>query len=113
MLKSTRVDVPRASRSALWLYIALLLLACLAYAQPPQAQCVHPLCVDRVDDRATDPAPGMLRYAVREAPPGSTITFDPALNGKTIKLGVSSMRNAIRISRDVTLQGPGSSLLAI
>src|SRR5947209_6017049 len=107
MLKSIKVHVWWASRSALWLYSALLLLACLAYAQPPQAQCVHPLCVDRVDDRATDPVPGMLRYAVREASPGSTITFDLALNGKTIKLDVSSMKNAIRISRDVTLQGPG------
>jgi hypothetical protein len=55
----------------------------------------------------------MLRYAVREAPRGSTITFDPALNGKTIKLDFSSPKNAIRISEDVTLQGPGSSLLAI
>src|SRR4051794_1568909 len=91
----------------------LLLLACTAYAQPPQAQCVEPLCVNRLDDRATGPVPGMLRYAVREAPRGSTITFAPSLNGKTIKLDVSSMKNAIRISQDVTLQGPGSSLLAI
>src|SRR5436309_15568990 len=106
MLKSITVHVCWGSRPALGLYAPLLLLACLAYAQPPQAQCVQPLCVNRVDDRVSDPVPGMLRYAVREAPPGSTITFDPALKGKTIKLDVSSMKNAIRISRDVTLQGP-------
>jgi len=50
----------------------------------------------------------MLRYAVLNAPKGATITFDPALNGQTIMLDTSSPNNHIKISQDVTIQGPGS-----
>src|SRR5258707_15886564 len=106
-----------ARRHAMRTPLLSLLIVCIGssfvHAQPSQAQCVQPLCVNRIDDRADDPLPGMLRDAVREAPRGSTITFDPALNGRTIKLDASSPKNQIRIPRDVTLQGPGANLLAI
>jgi hypothetical protein len=55
----------------------------------------------------------MLRYAVLKAAKGATITFDPALNGQTIMLDTSSPNNHIKISQDVTIQGPGSGLLTI
>ena len=55
----------------------------------------------------------MLRYAVLNAPSGATITFDPALNGQTITLDGSSPNNHIKITRDVTIQGPGAGLLTI
>ena len=62
-------------------------------------------------DNALSPAPGSLRYAVLNAPTGATIVFDPALNGQTIFLDGLSPNNHIRISQDLTLQGPGSGLL--
>jgi len=55
----------------------------------------------------------MLRYAVLNAPVGATITFDPALNGQMIVLDTSSSNNHIKISQDVTIQGPGSGMLTI
>src|SRR3954462_6471385 len=110
-------DSGSARRAAMRTPLLIPLMACFGssfvQAQPPHPECVQPLCVNRVDDRANDPLPGMLRYAVREAPRGSTITFDRALNGHTIRLDTKSSKNPIRITQDVTLQGPGSNLLAI
>src|SRR3954471_5819366 len=98
---------PAAMRTPFLSVSILCLGSNCVQAQPPPPQCIQPLCVNRVDDRANLPLPGMLRYAVREAPPGSTITFDPALSGQTIKLDTTSPKNRIRITRDVILQGPG------
>jgi len=75
--------------------------------------CVQPLCVNRSDDSATAPVSGMLRYAVLNAPIGATITFDPALSGQAIALDAGSPNNHIKITQDVTIQGPGASLLTV
>ena len=85
----------------------------LAYYAVPPAGCVQPLCVNRIDDSATAPVSGMLRFAVMNAPARATITFDPGMNGQTITLDGSSPNNHIKISQDVTIQGPGAGLLTI
>jgi hypothetical protein len=69
----------------------------LAHAQAPAGACVQPLCVNRADDSAASPVPGMLRYAVRRAPRGAVITFDPALDGQTITLDTGSPNHHIHI----------------
>ena len=71
------------------------------------ASCAQPLCVNRTDDSASNPLSGMLRYAVLNAPKGATITFDPALNGQTIALDSGSPNNHIKVTQDLTIQGPG------
>ena len=82
-------------------------------ANPPIGSCTQPLCVSRIDDNAAAAQVGMLRYAISHAPAGATITFDQALTGKTITLDTSSTNNHIKISQNVTLQGPGAGLLTI
>jgi hypothetical protein len=82
-------------------------------AQSSRESCVQPLCVNRTDDSAKDPLPGMLRYAVNKAPNGAVITFDRSLNGKVLELDLSSPANHLRISRDLSIEGPGSDLLTI
>src|ERR1039457_4847245 len=84
-----------------------------AYAPAPASSCVQPLCVNRSDDDATAPVPGMLSYAVRNAAAGAVITFDPALNGRIIELDRRSPGNHIKVERDLSVQGPGANLLTI
>lgn len=55
-----------------------------------------------------DAGPGSLRSALLGAEAGTVITFDPALNGDTIRL-----QNELQVCTDITLQGPGEALLAI
>lgn len=98
--------------------LQLILCFSILCEVPPQARataatCSPPLCVDRLDDSATAPLPGMLRFAVLRAPAGGSITFDPALSGRTILLDASSRSNHIRIDRDIAIQGPGSNLLTV
>jgi predicted outer membrane repeat protein len=57
---------------------------------------------------SADNGPGSLRSALLGATDGDVITFDPSLNGDTIQL-VSQLI----ICSDVTIEGPGASLLAI
>ena len=52
--------------------------------------------------------PGSLRYAVNEAPPNSTITFDTSLHGSIL---LSS--GDLNIARNLTIRGPGASILSI
>jgi Trypsin-like peptidase domain len=52
--------------------------------------------------------PGSLRYAINEALPKSTITFDESLHG-TILL----TRGDLNIARDLTIRGPGAGILSI
>jgi hypothetical protein len=85
----------------------------LAYAQAPTGDCVQPLCVNRADDNAASPVAGMLRDAVRRAPRGAVITFDPALDGQTITLEAGPPNHHIHIEQDLTIQGPGANLLTI
>src|SRR5258708_6896713 len=53
--------------------------------------------------------PGSLRYAVDEAPSGSTIRFDASLRGKTIMLS----SNNLDIGRNLTILGPSANILSI
>ena len=85
----------------------------LLQASATAAACSPPLCVSRLDDSATAPLPGMLRFAVLRAPAGGVVTFDPALSGRKIVLDAGSRSNHIRIDRDLTVQGLGSNLLTV
>src|ERR1017187_4216693 len=100
----------RAGRTAL-----AVVCICIGggYAQAPGPSCVQPLCVNRSDDDATAPAPGMLRYAVRSAADRAVVTFDAALNGRVIELDRRSPGNHIRVERNLSIQGPGANLLTI
>ena len=107
------IDVKGVSR-----LLQLILCFSMLCEVPPQARaaaatCSPPLCVNRLDDSAAAPLPGMLRFAVLSAPAGGSITFDPALSGRTILLDASSRSNHIRIDRDIAIQGPGSNLLTV
>ncbi len=55
---------------------------------------------------------GSLRWAIANAPSGSTITFDQSLRG-TILLPSSSNDRAMLISRNLTIRGPGAGVLSI
>src|SRR5262245_51036239 len=105
----------RVSRLSRDLKIVVVLIgAAHGYGQPPGDDCVQsPSCVSRIDDSATVPVRGMLRFAVQQVANGGVVTFAPALNGQTIKLDSSSPNNHIKITRDLTIQGPGSNLLTI
>ena len=74
-----------------WIATSALAMVCLctggAYAQAGGSTCVQPLCVNRTDDDAVTPAPGMLRYAVRHAPAGGVITFDAATKRTDHRVG--------------------------
>lgn len=55
-----------------------------------------------------DSGPGSLRQAIADAHDQTTIQFDPALNGQTI-----SLTSELVISTNISITGPGSSLLAV
>ena len=57
----------------------------------------------------SDAGPGSLRQAILDACPGSTITFDPSLNGQTITLASTLPV----IDKNLTISGPGANLLSI
>jgi hypothetical protein len=61
-------------------------------------------CVTNLNDSGT----GSLRYCIITVDPGSSITFDPSLNGGTITLG-----STLTISEPMTIAGPGANLLTI
>jgi hypothetical protein len=52
---------------------------------------------------------GTLRDDIALAQPGDTIVFDPSLDHQTITLGIQELE----INKNLTIQGPGASLLAI
>ncbi len=54
-----------------------------------------------------DNTTGSLRWATSNAPPGSTITFDPSLHG-TLHL-----TDALHISKQLSIRGPGAGRLTI
>ena len=106
-----------ATRLSQWITCSALAMVCMctgaAYAQAGGSTCVQPLCVNRTDDDAATPASGMLRYAVRSAPADGVITFDPALNGRSIELDKRSPGNHIKVERNLSIEGPGANLLTI
>src|SRR5437899_670656 len=106
-----------ATRLFQWITRSALAMICMCtgavYAQAGGSTCIQPLCVNRTDDDAATPAPGMLRYAVRHAPAGGAITFDPALNGRVIELDKRSPGNHIKVERNLSIEGPGADLLTI
>ena len=59
-----------------------------------------------------DDGVGSLRWAIANAPPGSTITFDASLRG-TISRPSSPKSRDILIGRNLTIRGPGAGILAI
>jgi hypothetical protein len=85
----------------------------------PRAIC-DPLLVTSLSDSVRNPVCGTLRFAVANAPAGATIIF--ARNG-TITLDTSAIldppantfvhNNHIKISRDLTIKGPGAAQLTI
>jgi hypothetical protein len=56
-----------------------------------------------------DSGPGSLRQAIADASDGGAIQFDPALNGQTITLTTGELV----IDKNITINGPGSDLLAV
>src|SRR5437899_3121383 len=106
-----------ATRLFQWITRSALAMICMCtgavYAQAGGSTCIQPLCVNRTDDDAATPAPGMLRYAARHAPAGGAITFDPALNGRVIELDKRSPGNHIKVERNLSIEGPGADLLTI
>jgi hypothetical protein len=56
-----------------------------------------------------DSGPGSLRADIAAAQSGDTIVFAPSLNGQTITL----TSGVLAISKNLTIQGPGASLLTI
>jgi transcriptional regulator with XRE-family HTH domain/energy-coupling factor transporter ATP-binding protein EcfA2 len=62
-----------------------------------------PTRVTTLQDNVT----GSLRWAIENAPPGSTITFDASLHG-TLRL-----TDKLQISKQLTIRGPGAGRLAL
>jgi predicted outer membrane repeat protein len=75
---------------------------------PPQSP--DPTLVTNLQDDGV----GSLRWAIANAPPGGTITFDRSLRG-TISRPSSTPTNGrdILIGRNLTIRGPGAGVLAI
>jgi len=83
-----------------WLWTVFLLLALTA------GGVAHATCI--VTNNLDDGSAGTLRNCVNGAASGSTVTFDPSLNGQTITLNAP-----ITINANLTIQGPGANLLTI
>lgn len=62
-----------------------------------------------VTSEADDGSPGTLRSQIAAASPGDSITFGPALVGKTITLTAGELV----LERDLAINGPGAGGLAI
>jgi hypothetical protein len=78
----------------------------------PQLEALEDRCVPStltVTTPLDNGAVGSLRYEIGVAQSGDTIVFAPSLNGSTITLGDSELL----INKNLTIQGPGASLLAI
>ncbi|MGI8542199.1 MAG: choice-of-anchor Q domain-containing protein, partial [Aridibacter sp.] len=70
---------------------------------PPPVECVvNPVVVNRLNDTA-----GSLRQAVRDACPGSTITFSNNLRG------VILLTTTITVDNNLTIKGPGANELTL
>lgn len=55
-----------------------------------------------------DSGPGSLRSALLGVQDGDVITFDPSLQGDTIRL-----KNELQVCSNITIQGPGANLLTV
>jgi len=58
-----------------------------------------------------DDGVGSLRWALANAPPGSTITFDASLRGTILRPSLEA--RDLLINRNLTIRGPGAGILAI
>ncbi len=99
----------RAQVCVSWIVAALLLLCLVVTAGGYFAyiQVIHP--DPKHVTTLQDNVPGSLRYCIENAPPGSTITFDPDLHG-TISLRESL---GFLSGERLTLQGPGAGKITI
>jgi hypothetical protein len=93
----SRRNAPRHSRQ----WVARLAVEALEDRYVPSTLTV----TSALDDSST----GTLRDVVNTASAGDVINFDPSLNGQTITL----TQGEINIAKDLTIQGPGASLLTI
>jgi hypothetical protein len=84
-----------------------------AQTEHPASNCPPLVCVSRTDDDASAPKPGMLRYAIVNAPDNAVITFDPSITGQTVTLDGRGPGNQIKLTRNVCIQGPGPNQLTI
>ncbi len=66
-------------------------------------------CPGIIVSTTSNSGPGSLRNALQEICSGGTITFDPSLNGKTIRL----VGARLVVAKNVAILGPGANLLAI
>lgn len=98
----------RPARASCWVRLALAvaLVAGLVLAVVPVRQVS---AATLVVTNPADSGPNTLRDRVSTAVAGDTITFSPSLKGQTITLTTGE----IRLTRNVTIQGPGAGLLAV
>ena len=112
---SPRFHKTHRSGQALLAGAALLLGPSLSAQALPHFSHFKPFALrtlgtDVVTSAADDGSPGTLRSVLAAAAPGDTVTFDPAVfaTHRTITLD-----SELDISQDVTIQGPGASLLTL
>ncbi|MDR3577870.1 MAG: choice-of-anchor Q domain-containing protein [Anaerolineaceae bacterium] len=71
----------------------------------------YEISYDPVVHNTKDDGGGSLRFAMRYAPAGSTITFDPTVFGVPQNIVLSS--DELTVDRDLTIKGPGARLLSL
>jgi predicted outer membrane repeat protein len=82
--------------------------ACGTTCTAPTPMCSQGTCKGWVVTNTNDSGAGSLRAVLAAAPTGSTITFDPSLNGQTI-----TVLTSLTITNSVAIRGPGANLLTI
>ena len=103
-----RVGAAQRLRSLLTaMLVVLLLLSTTSVAGWTLLHQPQPLDLTRVTTLA-DSGPGSLRWAIENAPTGSTITFAPRLRGTILLTGGN-----LQFVKNLTLRGPGADALAI
>ena len=91
------------NRRILWGIPSIAILCALFYSIVlPIANLVIPYFISTIVTNFYDSGNGSLRQAIAQAKAGTTITFDPALAGKTILLD----RNNLQINKDLVIRGP-------
>ena len=113
---SSRLPKTHRSGRALLAGAVLLLGSSLSVHALPHSLHPKPLILrtvgtDVVTSAADNGAPGTLRSVLAAAASGDTVTFDPAVFAVPRKITLHGTE--LDISQDVTIQGPGASLLTL